>query len=132
MKDAQSWAKGKRLSDLDYRFLTASLECDREEVEKALEADRAKEVEARLLLDQKRITQLRRKNRLLACMATVMTFKFAIFLCLWLSALSQYRQAVASAREARIGEIEALTSSSQLHFASNQQMNALVDAIRAK
>lgn len=132
LKDAQSWAKGKRLSDLDYRFLTASLECDRQEVQKAMEAERVKEVEARLLLEQKHITQQRRKNRLLAFLATVMTFKFVIFLCLWLSALSQYRQAVASAREARIGEIEALTSSSQGHFASNQQMNALVDAIRAK
>ena len=132
LKDAQSWAKGKRLSDLDYRFLTASQECDRQEVQKALEAERAKEVEARLLLEQKRITQQRRKNRLLTFMATVMAFKFVIFLCLWLSALSQYRQAVASVREARIGEIEALTSSSQGHFASNQQINALVDAIRAK
>lgn len=130
--DAQTWAQGKRLSDLDYQFLAASLELDRQEAQKALEAERALEVEARLLLEQKRIKQQRRTNRILAFLATGMTVKFAILLWLWLSALSQYRQAVASVREARIGEIQALASSSQGHFALNHQTDALVDAIRAK
>lgn len=132
LKDAQTWAQSKRLSTLDYQFLAASQEFDHQEVQKALEAKRAKEVEARLALEQKRIRQQRRANRILAFLATGMTIKFVIFLWLWLSALSQNRQAVANARKARIGEIEALTSSSQGHFASNHRMYALVDAIRAK
>lgn len=131
LKDTQIWTQGKSLSDLDYKFLAASQELDRQEVQKALEAENAKEVEARLLLEQKRIRQQRRTNRILAFLATGMTVKFVIFLCLWLSTLSQYRQAIASAREARIREIEALTSSSQGHFASNP-LYALVSAIRAK
>lgn len=99
LKDAQTWAQGKRLSDLDYQFLAASLELDRHEVQRALEAERVNEVEARLLLEQKRIKQQRRTNRLLAFLAIGMTVKTTIFLWLWLSTLSQYNHAVASARQ---------------------------------
>ena len=57
LKDAQTWAQGKSLSDLDYQFLAASAEIDRREVQQALEAERAKEVEARLE-QEKRATRL--------------------------------------------------------------------------
>jgi hypothetical protein len=36
LKDAQKWSQGKSLGDLDYWFLTASVECDRIEVQTAL------------------------------------------------------------------------------------------------
>ncbi|OUL35322.1 AAA-like domain-containing protein [Nostoc sp. 106C] len=132
LKDAQQWSQDKRLSDLDYQFLAASQELDRQEVEKTLEAARAKEVEARLAIEQKRIIQQRRANRILAFLTTGMTIKFLIFLWLWLSTLSQYRQASINLHQARVGEIEALISSSQGHFAANQPLQALIDSIRAK
>ena len=53
LKDTQNWSQGKSLSDLDYQFLAASVECDRREVQMALEAARAKEVEARLVQEKK-------------------------------------------------------------------------------
>ncbi|HBE53356.1 MAG TPA: hypothetical protein DDW76_32515, partial [Cyanobacteria bacterium UBA11369] len=53
LKDAQLWAQGKSLSDLDYLFFNASQEIDRKEVELRLEAERLKEVEARLVQEQK-------------------------------------------------------------------------------
>jgi len=57
LKDAQSWAQGKSLIDLDYQFLAASEEIDRREVQQALEAERTKEIEARLTEQQKRLIQ---------------------------------------------------------------------------
>ena len=51
--EALAWSQGKSLSDLDYHFLAASQECDRREVETWLEAERAKEVKARLIQEQK-------------------------------------------------------------------------------
>jgi hypothetical protein len=132
LKDAQEWAQNKQLSDLDYQFLTASQVFDRQEVEKTLKASRAKEVEARLAVEQKRILQQRRANRILAFLTTGMTIKFIIFLWLWLSTLSQYRQAAADAHQARVGEIQALISLSQGHLAANQSIKALIDAIQAK
>ncbi|MBU7587072.1 MAG: hypothetical protein KAF91_30200, partial [Nostoc sp. TH1S01] len=53
LKDAQSWAQGKSLSDLDYQFLVASQECERREVQIALEAARVQQVEARLAQQKK-------------------------------------------------------------------------------
>jgi len=51
--EAQEWLQDKSLSELDYQFLTASQECDRREVEARLEAEQIKEIEARLLQEQK-------------------------------------------------------------------------------
>ncbi|WP_267894950.1 AAA-like domain-containing protein [Nostoc sp. 'Lobaria pulmonaria (5183) cyanobiont'] len=51
--EALAWSQGKSLSDLDYQFLAASQECDRREVETWLEAERTKEVKARLVQEQK-------------------------------------------------------------------------------
>lgn len=63
LKDAQTWAQGKSLSDLDYQFLAASLECDRLEVQNALEAERTQEVEARLKEEQRRLAQQKKSAR---------------------------------------------------------------------
>ena len=57
LKDAQMWAQCKSLSDLDYQFLAASGELDRREMQQTLEAERLKEVEARLAEEQKRLAQ---------------------------------------------------------------------------
>ncbi len=53
LKDTQNWSQGKSLSDLDYQFLAASVECDRQEVQMVLEAARVLEVEARLAQEKK-------------------------------------------------------------------------------
>ncbi|WP_208340204.1 AAA-like domain-containing protein [Aetokthonos hydrillicola] len=39
LQDAQAWAVGKSLSDIDYQFLAASQELDKQEVEKKLQAE---------------------------------------------------------------------------------------------
>ncbi|MEC4819765.1 MAG: AAA-like domain-containing protein, partial [Scytonema sp. PMC 1069.18] len=57
--DAQGWAQGKSLSDFDYQFLAASLECDKKETQQMLEAERLKEVEARLA-EQKKTARIQK------------------------------------------------------------------------
>jgi hypothetical protein len=132
LKDAQEWSQNKSLSDLDYQFLAACQALDRQEMEKTLEAARTKEVEARLIVEQKRILQQRRANRILAFLTCGMTIKFVVFLWLWLHTLSQYHQATADLYQAREDEIKALIASSQGHLATHQSFTALIDAIRAK
>lgn len=51
--EAQSWSVGKSLSDRDYRFLAASQNFDRREVQRDLEAARTQEIEARLEVERK-------------------------------------------------------------------------------
>lgn len=132
LKDAHLWSQGKNLSNLDYKFLAASQELDRQEMQQALEAARLQEVEARLAEKQKRLKQERKVNKLLRFLTVGMTIKFMLALswaiwCYW-----QSEKIVASERQARISEVQALTSSSQALFASDRKLNALVEAIRAK
>jgi len=104
LKDAQSWGQGKSLSDLDYQFLAASAEIDRREVQQALEAERAKEVEARLE-QEKRATRFQQ-----------------ILLGAVITALQQ----------SQLSEIEALASSSEALFTIERKLDSLIAAIKAK
>lgn len=125
LKDAQLWAQGKSLSDLDYQFLAKSEELDRQEVQITLEAARTKEVEARLAEEQKRLKQEQETAKLQRLFLGGVTCALAISVALGLFAFGQYRQA-------RISEIIALASSSQGLFASNKHLEAMIAAIKAQ
>jgi len=104
LKDAQTWAQGKSLSDLDYLFFNASQEVDRKEVELRLEAERVKEVEARLFQEQK----------------AVIIQQFLL------------NANIAALQQSRLSEIKAIASASEALYASHQGLEALVQAIKAK
>ncbi|MEG4288978.1 AAA-like domain-containing protein [Microcoleus sp. C2C3] len=118
LKDAQLWAQGKSLSDLDYQFLAASEEIDRREVQQALEAERSKEVEARLSVEKK---NARRQKWFIAALSLAL----AIALFLGTTAYSQYRHATLS-------EIKAIATSSEALFTLEQKLDSLIAAIIAK
>lgn len=125
LKDAQNWARGKSLSDLDYQFLAASAELDRWEEQKLMKLERVKEVEARLGEERKRlileqqIAKRQRKFIITLSGALIVAIASTIF------AFWQYHHATHS-------EIQALISSSTGQFASQQRLDALVTAIKAR
>src|SRR5919199_818472 len=123
--DAQIWSQGKRLSDLDYQFLAKSEELDRLEVQKSLEAARAKEVEARLLEERKRLAQEKKAARRQKVLIAALSIALAIAIGLGVAAVLESQRATQS-------EINAIATSSEALFASNQRLDALVAAIRAK
>ncbi|RUT08542.1 hypothetical protein DSM106972_017100 [Dulcicalothrix desertica PCC 7102] len=123
--DAQSWARGKSLSDLDYQFLAKSQELDREEAQQALETARLMEVEARLAEQKKH--SIRQKNFI-----TALSAAFILVGIFGLSTYLQYQKASANEQQARINEIRALASSSEGLFASNSRLDALIEALRAR
>jgi hypothetical protein len=132
LKDAQIWAQGKSLSDLDYQFLAQSAELEQKEIQLALEAARTKEVETRLAEEQRRLEaehqqllQEKKAAKLQRLLLAVVSMAFAISSGVGVFAWWQYRQA-------RISEIKALASSSTGLFASNNQLDAMLDAIKAK
>ncbi|MEA5601202.1 AAA-like domain-containing protein [Nostoc sp. UHCC 0252] len=125
LKDTQNWAQGKSLSDLDYQFLTASQECERREVQTALEAARAKEVEGRLE-QEKKTAKLQRFLLITVCIGLLVSCGLGI------GSFVLYRKALKSESQARSSEIRALTSSSEGLFASNRRLDALIEAIKAK
>ncbi|MEG4074295.1 AAA-like domain-containing protein [Microcoleus sp. Pol14C2] len=125
LKDAQNWARGKSLSDLDYQFLSQSEELDRIEVQQALEAARLTEVEARLF-EQKKNAK-RQKH-------FIVTLSMALILALGLGAIafSQYHQANQSQRNEKIGKIQSITRYSEALFALDKRLDALIEALKAR
>ncbi|MEQ9624125.1 WD40 domain-containing protein [Coleofasciculus chthonoplastes] len=118
LKDAQDWSHGKSLSDLDYQFLAASQICDRHEVQQQIEAERIKEVEARLIAER----QIAKKQRLL-----LVTFAAMLVIVSGLAGAILVQN-----RKLAISEIEAITTSSEALFAFDQRLDALIAALRAK
>lgn len=118
LKEALEWTQHKTLSNLDYKFLAASQELDRQEVQQKLEAERLKETEARLASERQ---SLRRQRQLL----WGVTFALVIAVISGITTLYAYRQATLS-------EVIALASASNGSFNSNQHLDALVQAIKAR
>ncbi|MBE9036894.1 AAA-like domain-containing protein [aff. Roholtiella sp. LEGE 12411] len=125
LRDTQNWVQGKSLSNLDYQFLAASQECERREVQIALEAARAKEVEVRLI-QEKRTASLQRFVLGAVCIGLFVSSGLGVEIFIL------YRQALKSENQARSSEIRALVSSSEGLFASNRRFDALIEAIKAK
>ncbi|GAX34037.1 AAA-like domain-containing protein [Nodularia sp. NIES-3585] len=125
LKDAQNWARDKSLSDWDYKFFAASQEYEQREVQTALEAAKAQEIEVRLAQEQK-IAKLQR------FLLVGMCLKFLVSSSLAIGIYILYRQALESETQAKNSEIQALVSSSEGMFASNRRLDALVEAIKAK
>ncbi|WP_392476446.1 AAA-like domain-containing protein [Nostoc sp. C110] len=139
LKDTQNWAQGKSLSDLDYQFLAASVECDRKEVQMALEAARLQEVEARLIQEKKtaleieaRLAQEKKTALLQRYLLVAVTIGLLVSSNLGIGSFILYHQTRKSETIAKNSEIRALVSSSVGLFASNRRLDALVEAIKAK
>lgn len=115
--DAQTWSQDKQLSDLDYRFLSASGQYDRQETQRDMEAKRAQDIQTWLIKERQ---TARLQRRLIAGLSLSLAMAIGVSLIAW----QQYR-------EARFSEVEALVSSSQGLFASNRQLDAMIAAIKA-
>ncbi len=125
LKDASYWAQGKSLSDLDYQFLAASQDVDRQELQLVLEAERVKEVEARLAL--KRKNAKRQKYWI-----TALSFALVIAIAAGIFAFFQYQKALTSQRNEEIEKIQGRTRYSEALFALDKRLDALIEALRAR
>jgi len=125
LKDTQTWAQGKSLSDLDYHFLAASQEIDRQELQLFLEAERLKEVEARLALKKK---SAKRQTYLIAGLSFALTIAIAA----GIFAFFQYQKALVSQRNEEIEKIQGMARYSAALFALDKRLDALIEALRAR
>lgn len=119
------WAQNQSLSDLDYRFLSASQALERQSSLAKAEAARLQEVEARLAIEHQRNQEqqrsLKRQRLLLAGVSGALVVAAGLGIFAWY----QYRRA--SVREA-----EAIVQTAEALFASDQPFEALLQAIRGK
>jgi len=125
LRDALEWSVNKSLSDQDYQFLAASQELDKREVQLVLEAQRLKEVEARLIQEKK---SARRQKLFIAALSLAL----AIAIGLGITAFREYNKAVISERNEKIGKIQGIARYSEALFALDKRLDALIEALRAK
>lgn len=118
LQDVLGWTQQKNLGSEDYRFLAASQELERREVQRKLEAERLVETEARLRLEQK---SARRQRQMLIGLSVAL----AAAIVSGINALFSYRQTA-------VREVEALVVAANGSFEANQRLESLVRAIEAR
>lgn len=119
LRQVLDWAKpqGRRLGDLDYRFFQASQEAEQQRIQQKLDTERL-QAENQSLRQTRQVAQL--KTVLLGVVSTALVGALGLSWITW----RQYQRS-------QLGEVKALTSSSQGQFTSHQQLNAMVEALRA-
>ncbi|GET38105.1 AAA-like domain-containing protein [Microseira wollei] len=125
LREALEWSASRKLSNEDYQFLAKSQEWERQEVQKTLEAERAKAIEAQLIEEQKRLAQEQKTAKLQRILLGVGSLALGITAGFGVMAFLQYRKAALS-------EIQALASSSHGSFDSQRRLDALIEAMKAK
>ncbi|MEB3283574.1 MAG: AAA-like domain-containing protein [Lyngbya sp.] len=125
LRDAQAWSQGKSLSSLDYQFLAASEESERQKTQQAYEAERAKIIETQL-------KQERKNAKLQRYLLGSISIGFLVAVGSGLIAFNQRQQAVQREQQATVQEIQALIDSSEGLFTSHNRLKSLVTAIKAK
>ncbi len=115
LKDAQSWSQEHSISEIDHDFLMASEKFDRQIVQQALKSARLKETEKRLVIER----AARRAQRVLI---SGLSGALAVAVTLGLLARSQYNQA-------KQKEFDAIITTSDALYSSDQRLDSLVKAI---
>lgn len=123
LKDAQNWAKGKSLSNQDYRFLAASEALDKRQVETALEvSEQANQI---LATAQQKARQTIQRGLILISLLSL-----GAVALLGLSGLLAW-QTAKQKQQVAFGEVKALTLSSEASFESHQILDALLESLKA-
>ncbi|MEM9509326.1 MAG: AAA-like domain-containing protein [Cyanobacteria bacterium P01_E01_bin.35] len=122
LQEAQAWANTHNISQSEYQFLTASQEL---EVKQALETTRLQEVETRLVAEKQNSEQ---QKILIAALSVALGLATG----LGLLAQRQSYRAAQSEQKTVATVIDSLATSSEALYVSEQRLEALTQAIKAK
>lgn len=125
LQDAQRWANSHSISQPEYQFLNASQEQEQSEIRQRLEFKRLKEVESRLIQEQK----LARTQRFFLSTVGAALFITSI---LSIAAYRNYQQAKSNEIRAQKNKLAAHVTSAESLFNSEQRFESLVEALKAK
>ena len=124
LSEAQAWANKHNISQQEYQFLSASQEQEQVFIRQKLELKRLKEVETRLINEQK---LARSQKFLLGTIGTAL----AVTSILGITAYINFQEAMKNEIRAEKSEQEALITSSESLFNSEQSFFALIEALKA-
>lgn len=92
LKDAQRWASRKQLSDLDYKYLSASEVFDQQELQQDLAAERLKVLELRLFEEHQKRLQDQKDETVQQLFVEIMIVALSIALCLGITIYLQQQR----------------------------------------
>jgi WD40 repeat protein len=125
LANAQVWSQGKQLSNLDYQFLVASQEYDRQEIQSHLEAERAAVLD--LQLQQTQLSAKRQKQ-----FSGILVIGLLSALSLALITWHQSQQLIASTRAKTLNRIQSTARYSATLFGLDRRLDALFQALKAQ
>lgn len=134
LRNAQAWADGKSLSDLDYQFLAASLEFEKQNIQIALDAEQeASQIlsEANLTLQEANQTLIqaqKKARRIIGFGFFVLSIVFVAIVMLVKWADIRVKKAE---KQRNLAEIAELNSLSKVELYSNNQLEALLYSVKA-
>ena len=130
LKDAQAWAQGKSLVDLDYQFLAASQDLEKRETQKALEVEK----QATLLLTQAnetlKLAQQKAQRTIKQAQLSLTITSVIAFGLLGIAGLLA-QQGASQKQRATEYEIAALVNHSEALFNTNHKLDALIASLKA-
>ncbi|MEH1849851.1 MAG: AAA-like domain-containing protein [Nostoc sp.] len=121
LRNAQGWAVGKSLSDLDYQFLSASLELNKQDIQIALDAEK----EASQILSEAYYTLMKAQRKA----QRIISSGFAVLVIILLVTVIVVKWADTEVKE--IAEISDLNAKSSINLLQNDQLGALVASLEA-
>lgn len=134
LQNAQAWAVGRSLSDLDYQFLAASLELEKQNIQIALDAEQeASQIlsEANLTLQEANKTLIKaqkKARRIIGFGVGVLFITFVVVVILVRWADLRVKEAKEQQKSA---EIAAMNATSLALLRSEDRLGALVESVKA-
>ncbi|BAY42282.1 WD-repeat protein (plasmid) [Nostoc sp. NIES-2111] len=134
LRNAQAWAVGKSLSDLDYQFLAASLELDKQNIQIALDAEKeASQIlsEANLTLNQANHTLIKAQKKAQKIIRSGLGVLLIIFIVSVLVVRWADIRVSKAEYQRKLAGIAELNGLSIVNLNSNNQLEALINSVKA-
>ena len=129
LREALDWTQRKSLGDLDYRYLSASQKLEQQEIQQKLEFERQ---EAQRKLEQERFLEAQQLLELQAQNVRRQRQFLGVLTVALLGALSLGSITLIAYQRAALSEVRAVIAASKGSYASNQRLDALVQALQGR
>ncbi|NMG60655.1 hypothetical protein E1H12_19605 [Geitlerinema sp. P-1104] len=129
LREALDWTQQKGLGDLDYRYLTASQDLEQQEIQQNLKFERQeiqRKLERERLAEAQRLLDLQKHN-----VRRQRQF-LAVLIVALMGAISLGTVTFWAYQRASLSQVRAIIAASRGSYASNQRLDALVQALQAR
>ncbi|MGM0456027.1 MAG: AAA-like domain-containing protein, partial [Cyanobacteriota bacterium] len=129
LREALDWTQRKSLGDLDYRYLTASQDLEQREIQQNLKFERQEiqhKLERERLAEAQRLLDLQKHN-----VRRQRQF-LAVLIVALIGAIGLGSVTFRAYQRASLSQVRAIIAASRGSYASNQRLDALVQALQAR